>query len=288
MLSQLPCLGVMDLQLFDEAARLGGREGGVQGGWCMDVEVVHHQHEALGVWVVPIHHVTHQVRPVLQGAPLGHLDMPPAAQRLADQKQVTDAVAYILVVFTPWPSGRSGQRLARITQHLPTGLIQTDLRETGVVGAGVDGKDVLHLRHEARLGLGRDAPAQVPPRDPGLQRVFFMTLRTVSYETSSLSSSSTARCASTGSVQRLRPAGGALQANATRWASCSPSRSRRRQYTRRGRCRCSAASRPCVSYRRRARPTVEALTPNAAVICASRHPGSAAPASALSRMYAWV
>jgi len=53
---------------------------------------------------------------------------------------------------------------------------------------------------------------------------FFKTFRTVSEQTESTYSKTTISFANNFSVQRLRPSGGSEQLNATKCASCSPSK----------------------------------------------------------------
>src|SRR4029453_5021157 len=142
---------------------------------------------------------------------------------------------------------------------------------------------ILHPPDELGVMLGRDAPALDAP---GLQPVCFKACRTVSYDTVSTTSSSTSRWASSRNVHRVRPSGGALQARATRWASCSPSSLRR--YARSGRLRNTAAPNPAVAYAWRTRATLVGWTSRASAITASVQPGPASLWSALSRMRAWA
>ena len=103
--------------------------------------------------------------------------------------------------------------------------------------------------HELGAHLG-DAPLLLPPR---LEFVFFSTCLTVSREMESVNSSFTASSASNRKVQRVCPSGTALQATATRWASCFPSSLRRcpgRGRSLRARCN------PPSTKRWRTRPTV--------------------------------
>ncbi len=55
---------VMDLQSLSNPARFGGREGFVERGGYVRVEVVHHQHDLLGSGVVHIDELIDAVRPV--------------------------------------------------------------------------------------------------------------------------------------------------------------------------------------------------------------------------------
>ena len=87
-------------------------------------------------------------------------------------------------------------------------------------------------------------------------------------------------------LQRSRPWGGLLQANATTcasWAPCSL-----RWYSRRDARRSSVAASPCSTYCRRTRAMVGWLTSTASAMAWSTQAGPSGPWSALSRMRACV
>src|SRR6266545_7863678 len=284
MFSQLPCLGVSCSSSLS-ASRLASAGGNASysdaGVWVLGV--VLHQHDLLGVGVADVDQLLDAVRPVDAGAPLATGDVPPAAQRLAHQEHVAHAFPHVLVVLAGWPPRGDRQRRDHVRKQLAAGLAQADLRAVGVVGAGGDRQHILHPPDKLGVMLGRDAPAFLQPR---LEAVCFKACRTVSYETVSTTWSSTSRSASSRNVQRLRPSGGALHVSATRRASCCPSS--RRWYWRAGGLRCSATSRPAVTYCWRMRATVAGLTSNATAIAASVQPGPASPWLAFNRMRAWV
>jgi hypothetical protein len=225
MFSQLPCVGVACSSSLSVSrlASAGGKASYSEAGvWVF--QVVLDQHDPLGGRVVHVDQVLDAVRPVDAGAPVADAHVPPAAQRLADQEQVAGPVALVLVVGPGGPARRHRDRRVDLPEQLAAGLVQADLRPARVVGAGVDPEHVLHAPDELGVMLGRDAPALDAP---GLQPVCCKACRTVSEEMRSTTSSSTSRSASSRSVQRARPSGGALHASATRWASCSPSSLRR-------------------------------------------------------------
>src|SRR4029453_3038452 len=109
-------------------------------------------------------------------------------------------------------------------------------------------------------------------RQPRLEPGCGKTWRTVSYDTDSTTCSATSPSASSRSVQRLWPSGGALQVSATSRASCSPSN--RRWYWRAGGWRSTAASSPAATYFMRTRAAVGGCTPSAAPWAASAPPGA--------------
>jgi hypothetical protein len=124
MFNQLPCLGVVQLQLVGQPLGLGRLEGLIQRRGCVGVEVVLHQHDLLGVGVVDVDQVLDAVRPVDAGAPVADHDVAPASQRLADHQQVAHAAALVLVVLPgrlPW---RDRSRWYHLRQQLPAGLVQ--------------------------------------------------------------------------------------------------------------------------------------------------------------------
>jgi hypothetical protein len=160
------------------------------------------------------------VGPVDAGAPLAHHDLAPASQRLADQQQVAHAPPHVLIVLARQPPGRDRPWGSDLRQQLAAGLVQPDLRTPRVIGADGNPKHVLHPPDELRVLGGRDAPALGQPR---LELVCCKACRTVSYDTDSTTCSSTSRSASSRTLQRWWPSGGALQVSATSRASCSPS-----------------------------------------------------------------
>jgi hypothetical protein len=164
------------------------------------------------------------MRPVDPGAPVADRHLSPASQRLGHQEQVAHPVPHILIVLARRPPGRRRQGWGDLSQQLSAGLVQADLGAARVIGAGGDPTHVLHPPDELAVLLGRDAPALGQPR---LEPVCFKTCRTVSYDTDSTTPNATSRSASSRTLQRLWPSGGALQVNATNRASCSPSSRRR-------------------------------------------------------------
>src|SRR5205823_5025373 len=90
----------------------------------------------------------------------------------------------------------------------------------GVVGPGIDVQHILHRRHEAGVGLGRQHPLLLQPR---LDLVFFSVRQTVAGSIAPTTSSSTSLSASSFMVQRAWPSGGGPQATAASRASWAPS-----------------------------------------------------------------
>src|SRR5215212_7914211 len=180
-----------------------------------------------------------------------------------------------------------GEWLPYLSEQLLALLVQANLRETLLVGAGVDLKDVLHAPDEGAILLWRDGPL---PLEPGLYGTFLRVRRTNSLEmASSAHSSSTKRSARRRTLQRFLPFGGSEQARAIRCASCSPSSLR--GLVALGLRWTSAASNPSQANLSRTRATVERLISRASAILVSGQEassGASSPSSALSKMRAWV
>ena len=70
----------------------------------MRVQVVHHEDDLLGVGVVPVHQLLDDLGEVQARAPVADGGVPPAAQRLADHKQVADPAALVLIILPGWPA----------------------------------------------------------------------------------------------------------------------------------------------------------------------------------------
>jgi hypothetical protein len=102
-------------------------------------------------------------------APLGHLDVAAAGQRLVHHEQVHRPVADVLVVDPLGLAGARRDRRPGVADELLARLVEADHRAVGVVGALVDLQHVLHLADELRVGLRRDAPLPLQVR---LQLVF--------------------------------------------------------------------------------------------------------------------
>jgi hypothetical protein len=158
----------MDLQLVRQPFGLGGRESFVERAGGVRVEVIHHQHDLLGVRVVHVDQLFDAARPIQAGPPLGDRDGSPAAQGLAAEEEVGRPAALVLVIHPLPVAGACRARRSRVGQELLADLVHADLWALGVVGSGVDLQHVLHAPDELAAGLGWDAP---PLGQPGLQRV---------------------------------------------------------------------------------------------------------------------
>jgi hypothetical protein len=130
---------------------------------------VQNQNHLLGLRVVQIDQLLYAVCPVDLGALLGNADVTPAKQRLANDEEVGRPVALLLVVITGGVPRADGEWLPYLSHQLLALFVQANLRETLLVGAGVDLKDVLHAPDEGGILLWRNGP-------PPLESQGFMAL----------------------------------------------------------------------------------------------------------------
>src|SRR3954451_7955616 len=274
---------VVDLQFVRQALRLGRRERLLQRGGRVSVQLIHHQGQDFRLGKVDVDQVLDTARPVDPRPLVAHPHLPPAAQRLADQKEVHHARPLVFPVVACGLAGGRRLRRTHLAEELPARFIQAHLRAPRIIRPRVHLQHVLHVPHKLGVGLRRDAPL-LP--QPGLEPVCFKTRRTVSYETLSTTSRRTSSLARRRKVQRACPAGGVPQAAAITWASSAPSALR--GYTRSGGVRSSAARSPWVTYSRRTRETVAGCTSSAPAMAASVQPGPPSPWFALSRIRARV
>src|ERR671918_477477 len=273
---------VMNLQTFQQSAGLGGWECLIQGRWLVGVQVVHDQHDLLGLRVLLIDHLAEQMGEVHRRAPLRHLHPPLPRQRLEDHEQIGRALALVLVIDALRLPRRHRDGQAGFCHQLFAGLIHAHLRAPGIVGTHVDLQHIFHSTDKLGIGLRRNHPLFVLPR---FEVVFLSVVRTHSALIVSTTSSATNWSANNLSVHCARPAGGALQAKAISRASWAPSSLR---YCRPvGRWRDNAASQPCSTKAWRTRCTVDSLVSKAAAISASVQQRLPSRTSALRRIRAW-
>src|SRR5512132_914709 len=266
---------VMQLQLPGNAPCLGRLERFVERCDLMRVEMVQHHANHFGFGIAYVYQPLHFMGKVHLGALLRHMHVPPASLRLDKEKEISGAIAFVLVIKVLGLSRLHGQREPGLFDQLLVRFIKVDLGTSRIIGLGVDLQHVFHRGDKLRTDLW-DAPLLLQPR---LEVTFFKTLRTLSYEYDSVSPRATTRSASRCKVQRLRPSGALLQASAIRRASafssslgCVP-----------GRGRSSRAPSPSSTKRWRRRSTVTRPTERAAAMARSSQ-----PSAALSRIRARV
>ena len=171
----------VDLQAVGEPPRLLRRERRVERGRAMGVEVVHHEHHLLRVWMHLVADMPDDPRELLPAPPPRRDGAPRVRQRLEGHEDVRDPVPDVLVVALPGAARPCRQALAELADELAGGLVEADDRAGRVVGALVDGEHVLHGRYELRPVLG-DAPLL---DHPWAKLVFFSRLPTATWLTDS-------------------------------------------------------------------------------------------------------
>ena len=154
----------MDLQALGQGECLAGCEGLVEGSDGVGVEVIHDQHDGLGVGVVVGEQVVDLASPVDFGSVRLGVDAAPTAQGFDPDEDRAGAVADVLAVFFPVVTGSGGDRLADLPQQLVGLLVHAHHRSTGIVGSGVDGHDVFHAGGELSVGVRWDRPALLQMR----------------------------------------------------------------------------------------------------------------------------
>src|SRR4029450_13704659 len=166
-----------------------------------------------------VHQLLHLPGEIALGAAWGDVDMPPPTQGLDEEKEIGCAFPAILIIV---PSGlsRAGRHgLPRFTDQLHRTFVKTDLWTPSIIRLGLPVQHILHMPDKFRTHTG-DAPFFALPR---LEVVFFRTRRTVSSEMASTNRGVDKGPADNYIGPGTRPAGGVLQARATKKASCLPS-----------------------------------------------------------------
>src|SRR6516162_4171571 len=275
---------VNDFQTPDQPTSFLGRKGFVQGAQTVGVEVIHHQRDPLRLRPMHIDQLANGLGPVGLGALIGHHQMPPAGQWFREREHIGSAVAFVLVVETLASPRCGGKRRLRFDGQLLAQFVHADQWKTRIVWALVGFQHVFHVVNKLGIVLRGNAPHALLPR---LQLVFLRQRRTVSCETASTMSSSTARSANSRKVHRACPDGAAPQHSATTLASFSPSRILARD-SRACFLRFKADSKPSSTRRLRMFSTVCTVTWHASAMASSFQPGPRLPASASNSTWARV
>ena len=90
--------GVMDFEAFSQTTSLHWREGFVERGEVVRIEIIHHQPHLDRVGVALIAHGFDEPGPILPCASFGDLDVAPAGQGFDFDEQRGHAVAHIFVI----------------------------------------------------------------------------------------------------------------------------------------------------------------------------------------------
>ena len=275
--NQLPWMPCgMELDSLQDAPRLGGREGFIQGSGRMRVQIILDKANGLRTRIDFIDHPLDtmcvvDLRPVVR-----YFDMAPAGKRFNEEKQIGGAQALILLINPLWLARLHCRGLPHVRLGCDQFFVEAHRGITRVVLLFVHIQDIFHRRDE--LGTyGWQTPLVVLP---GLKFVFLSNWRMVSCEMDSTKPNSTAFPATKRTVQWSWPVGTGLHAMAIRWAACPPVNAWRYRCCRLS---CSTASTPPSRYTCRTRMEVLRLTSKAAQMC-----WSVQPSSAVSKMRARV
>ena len=142
----------------------------------MGIKVVHHQSDALGLWVSQ-RDLFDEARPILLGLGFGHLREPPAQQWLVGHENIACATPLIFIIMPSWSARRGWDRHLHLIYQLAGRLIHAYHWKSRIVRSFVDIQHQFHLGDKIGAVGWRDYPADFPPR---FDFVFFNTRRTVS------------------------------------------------------------------------------------------------------------
>ena len=143
---------------FGRFERLVERSGGV------GVQVVHHEHDPVGVGIVDGEQALNLVGPVDPGTPGPGDDAAGACERLDPYEDRAGAVPDVLGIFFEVVAGAGGDRVAGMGEELVGLLVHAHHRRGRVQRAGVHVQDVLHARGELAAAVRRDGPALLQMR----------------------------------------------------------------------------------------------------------------------------
>jgi hypothetical protein len=138
--------------------RLGRREGFIEGGRRMGIEVVLHHPKELGLRIMPLDHRFHKLGIILFRALGTDLENALAGQGLKGQEEATGAVALIFMIFPLGFAGLQRQRHQHVLNQLTGPLIDTELGMLGIRGLFVQSQHILHMPQEL-TGQLPDTPA---------------------------------------------------------------------------------------------------------------------------------
>ena len=136
--------GVMDFQLFNDAACFCWSKGLVERGELVCVQVIHHNDDPLCMGEMDVDQVTHTVSEVNHGSPLSHFDMSPRLQRRKENKEIADAVAFIFVIIFGYITRAWRQRQTSLLGQLFATLIKTDKQLPWIVWSVIEFQGIFH------------------------------------------------------------------------------------------------------------------------------------------------
>src|SRR5258706_3350165 len=238
------------------------------------IQVIQHHINDKGMGIEDIHQIAHRLSKIAFPALACDQNRPPSGFRFDKQEQIARPLTLVFVVLTSAVSGFKRQRFTDMRQQLGHLLIKTDHWTLRVIGLCIQAEDDFHSLDEGFGQLGNTPLTYLP----GFEMFFCSSRRTLSTGMLSTIPSVSKRSVSSSSVQRSRPSGGALQANAIRCPSCCSFNSGSRSAPASS---ANAASTPASQNRKRIRRTVDSLIYSHWLISAS-----VLPSALLSRICA--
>lgn len=160
---------VVDLNPLRQALGLLGWERFIEAGRRMGVELVHDQHQRLGLPVAPLQKGANEACPVGSAALACDLNTAPALEGFTGEEQARGSVADINMIVALHGTGPGWQGLAGLANQLLEGLVDAHHGPLGIVRPMVDLEDVLHVVDELRRVFLGDAPHPPLVR---LERIF--------------------------------------------------------------------------------------------------------------------
>ena len=142
----------------------------------MRIEIIHHQHDFLGMGVMKINDLTHKQNPVLFGAPLAHLHLTGSCFWFHTYEEATHSFPFIFVVHPLIDPFFHRKWLSGMSQKLFTSFIQTQLWKTLIIRTLVDLQHIFHVIDKVRIRFCRDAEGLL---QPGFEFILFNVTHTV-------------------------------------------------------------------------------------------------------------
>lgn len=168
--------GVVPLEAHGDTVRFIGREGFIERGPGVGVEVVLHQDDFFSAGEVDAGDVPEHMGIINGGAAIGDLHVPPSLQWGETHEEVGGAIAFVFIIEACGFALLHRQRNPGFAGQLLAGLVQAYERAGRVTGAGVYFQHILHRRDKGAVRLGRDDPLLPQMR---LECVFFSARPTV-------------------------------------------------------------------------------------------------------------
>src|SRR5580692_5326510 len=155
--------GVVELQAAQDAPRFGGRERLVEGAGRVGRQVVLHNADVLGLGIMDIDELAHELSVVFCCPSFGDLDLAPGTMHVEDDEEIDGAVAAVLVIVA-FELARLGRNwLAHLTDELDRTFVEADHRSPWIWRFGIEVEHVFHAGDIFSIDMG-NAPHVLAPR----------------------------------------------------------------------------------------------------------------------------